>query len=140
MACAMQANRESRLRHSDNRRRFAWSQALPGDKQESFLVPLGELTQCLSEANIGDVYWRDRIDPLRQTVPQSGPPLGRAAVGRQHAPGDPQQPRQRLVRDLIRLAPSYGEGLRRDVIRDLHRCSSASVREHSFVVLTKDRF
>lgn len=81
MACAMQADRESRLSDSENPCRFAWSQALPGDKQESFLIPLGELAQCLSETNVGHVDRRDRLDPLRQTVPESASSLGRAAVG-----------------------------------------------------------
>jgi hypothetical protein len=101
---------------------------------------LGELAQRRPEASIGHVEWHYGLDRLGQAVAQSAPPVGRAAVGREHAPSNPQQPGQRLARDLLRLPPSDGERFRRYVICDLRWCSAAGVREHGLVVLTKDRF
>jgi hypothetical protein len=135
----VEADGEPGLRKSEDRCRLARSQALPGDQQECLSVACGELAQRLAEASIDRVDWRDRLGRLGQTLAESRPPLTGAALGREHAPSNSQQPGERLARDLFRLPPGDCECFCCHIVGYFGRCSASRVGEHCLVVLTKDR-
>lgn len=136
----MEAHRKPRRTQSDDHGGLPRRQPIPRDKQERLAVTLGKPAQGLTETTVAPAQRKNRrLRRLRETLAKPPAALTRTTLRRKHAARDSKQPGQRVAGDLVRPAPCNSEGLRRDLISDWHRGTTAREGEHSLVVLTEDR-
>ena len=114
----MQADAQCRCTQSKNSCGLSWRQALPSDQQQEFSILLAEALERGDQCGLKSLALWDRGQfNLVEPLVESGPSSLASAMRAKNATCDAQQPRQRILRQVIESSQTNEEHLGHEIIR-----------------------